>query len=490
MGAYILSVDQGTTATKSLLVDRQGRPSAISQRVLAQIYPRPGWVEMDPALIWESIIETGAQVLDSGEIEAIGLANQGETVIAWDRETGDPLYNAITWQCTRTEERCQALAGEIGQDMIRAKTGLVLDPYFSATKMQWLLENVPAVQAALKRGALRMGTLDSWMIWRMTGGKRFVTDYSTASRTMLFNVHELDWDQELLSLFNVPRWALADPVPSATVFGETDPAHYLGLRAPITGSAVDQPAALFGHNCIQRGDAKITYGTGAFLLTNIGKRFSLSQHGLLTSVAATVEGEEVQYYLDGGVYCVGAAIQWLQESLGLIASPQETGEMAASLPDNGDVYFVPALVGLAAPHWDRAVRGAFFGLTPAATRAHLVRAVLEAIAFRVLQVVRAMEEDMNRRIERLRVDGGVARNDFLMRYQADLLGIPLERRVVGEMTALGAARLAGQSTGFWCHDDPLPAAQCDVFSPSEDNAEALASFERWREAVKLTRAFG
>ena len=487
MDAFILSVDQGTTATKALLLDRDARVAASAQRMLAQVYPRPGWVEMDPALIWRSIVETSAETLasaaiDARQVEAIGLANQGESVIAWDRETGDPLYNVITWQCTRTEERCRAMAALVDPDMLRAKTGLVLDPYFSATKMQWLLENVPAVQAAERRGSLLLGTLDSWMIWRLTGGRRFVTDHTTASRTLLFNVHTLDWDPELLALFGVPRWALPDPLPSAAHFGQADPAAILGLEAPITGSAVDQPAALYGHGCTRRGDAKITYGTGAFLLANIGPRFAPSRHGLLTSVAASAEGEAAQYYLDGGVYSVGAAIQWLQGGLGLISGAEETGGMAASLPDNGGVYFVPALVGLAAPHWDRAVQGAFFGLTPMATRKHLVRAVLEAIAYRVLQVVQAMQEDMGQQIERLRADGGVARNEFLIQFQADLLGIPLERHAGSEMTALGAARLAGLRTA--------PSRQGDLFRPGAGRDAALASFRRWQEAVALARAFG
>lgn len=494
---WILAVDQGTTATKSLLVDRQDCLSHISQQVLPHIYPQPGWVEMDPDVIWHSIETTVSETIRSSgttrdQIEAVGLSNQGETIIAWERETGQALCNAITWQCTRTSEACEKLKSSIDEGKIRSKTGLILDPYFSATKIQWLLERVPKVKAALARKTLAVGTLDSWLMWRVSGGKVFATDFSTASRTMLFNVHRLDWDEDLLSLFDIPRWILPDPKPSSYSFGETDPRSFLGLRVPITGSAVDQPAALFGQACFNRGDLKITYGTGAFMLMNIGSQFSLSRHNLLTSVGANIDGEEIQYYYDGGIYSVGASVQWLMENLHLIADPEETEEMANVLPNNQGVYFVPALVGLASPHWNRRVRAVFFGLSSATTREHLVRAVLEAIAFRVFEVVRIMEEDSGVRIKEIKVDGGVTHNNFLMQFQAGLLGIPLKRAKTAEMTALGVAHLAGLETGFWRSKESFKShpQEDTIFVPARKNAEHLASFVRWKKAVELAENFG
>ena len=493
---YVLAIDQGTTATKSILVDEHDNLAYVSQMVLSHIYPRPGWVEMDPSLLWNSIESTVHETIHGrgggfNLIEAIGLSNQGETIIAWDRETGDPLYNAITWQCARTSKKCEKLKAIVDLEMLRSKTGLILDPYFSATKIQWLLENVEAVQDALKRKTLMVGTLDSWMMWRMSGGRVFVTDFSTASRTLLFNIRSLEWDEELLSLFHVPRWILPDPKSSSCYLGETDPEAFLGLRVPITGSAVDQPAALFGEACFHRGDLKITYGTGAFMLMNLGSQFVLSGHNLLTSIGANVEGENAQYYYDGGIYSVGASVQWLQESLKLIADPSETAAMADSLRDNEGVYFVPALVGLAAPYWNRTVKGGFLGLTPGTTRKHLVRAVLEAIAYRVLEVVKTMEEDAGVKIEEIKVDGGVTKNDFLMQFQADLLGVPLRRAKTGEMTALGAAHLAGLATGFWANKDAFrERLEIErVFSPRVNNRKLLASFSRWKRAVETAMDF-
>ena len=491
----ILGIDQGTTATKAVLVGRARAPLATSPDELGHLYPRPGWVEMDPAAIWRSILSAAAEAVALAQargdrIVALGLANQGESVVAWDADSGEALYNVITWQCARTADRCAELAATVDADALRAKTGLLLDPYFSATKWQWLLEQVPAVQAAQRRGALRLGTLDSWMIWRLSGGRAFVTDYSTASRTLLFDVRALDWDDDLLALFGVPRWALPQPRPSACLLGESDPAAFLGLRLPIAGSAVDQPAALFAHGCCRAGDLKITYGTGAFLLMHLGPRFRLSQRGLLTSLAAMVEGEPPQYYLDGGIYSVGAALDWLRDNLGLIADARETVALAGSVASSEGVYFVPALVGLAAPLWDRQARAAFLGLSSATTRAHLVRAVLESIAFRVLQVVQAMAADADAGIAELRADGGVARNDFLMQFQADLLGLPLRRARVTDMTALGAARLAGLTVGLWDRADLALPTEADLFLPQPRAPDPRASFRRWEAALAAARAFG
>ncbi len=494
----VLAIDQGTTATKSILAWDGREVLSAAAAELGHLYPHPGWVEMAPAAIWRSILSTAAEALDLAQargdrIRAVGLANQGESVIAWDADTGKALHNVITWQCARTADRCAAMAASLDVDALRAKTGLLLDPYFSATKWQWLLENVPAVQAARRRGSLRLGTLDSWMIWRLSGGRAFVTDYTTASRTLLFDIHALDWDDDLLALFDIPRWALPQPRPSACRLGETDPAAFLGMRLPIAGSAVDQPAALFAHGCRSAGDLKITYGTGAFLLMHIGQRFRLSQHGLLTSLAAIGEGEPPQYYLDGGIYSVGAALAWLRDNLGLIAETGETADLAASVADSGGVCFVPALVGLAAPLWDRQARAAFLGLSASTTRAHLARAALESIAFRVLQVVQAMAADADAvaaAITELRVDGGVARNDFLMQFQADLLGVPLRRARWTDMTALGAARLAGLAEGLWDRAELAQPVEGDRFLPQPRTPDPLESFRRWEEALAAARAFG
>jgi len=490
--AYILAIDQGTTATKAALVDGQGQLRAAAQRELAQHYPQPGWVEMDACAIWRSVLDATQEALTragaDAQVAAVGVSNQGESVLAWDAATGEPLYPVITWQCTRTAARCRELSTLLTQELIRQRTGLVPDPYFSASKLQWLLEHVPAVQAARVRGTLRMGTLDTWLLWRLSGGRIYATDWSTASRTMLFDVRSLAWDDDLLALFGVPRELLAAPRPSGVLFGTTDPSAFLGISAPLAASAVDQPAALWGHGCFRAGELKITYGTGAFLLMHLGATFRLSARGLLTSLAASCEGEPPAYYLDGGIYSVGAAIQWLRHNLGMLRDAAESGALAASLPDNGGVYFVPALVGLAAPHWDRQVQGAFLGLTSAATRAHLARAVLEAIAFRVYEVIQAMEDDAGVSIPEVRADGGVTQNDWLMQFQADLLRRPVRRARLGEMTALGIAQLAGAAVGFGAAGMP-PQIAWDVFAPGKGVAQAAVAFARWQDAMRAARAF-
>ncbi len=489
--SYILAIDQGTTATKAALVDGQGRLRALAQRELAQHCPYPGWVEMDACVIWRSVLDAAQEAMtragaEARDVVAVGVSNQGESVLAWDATTGDPLYPVITWQCTRTAARCRELSTPPMQELIRQRTGLVLDSYFAASKLQWLLENVPAVQAARARGTLRIGTLDTWLLWRLSGGHIYATDWSTASRTMLFNVRTLAWDDDLLTLFGVPRELLAAPRPSGAPYGTTDPGAFLGISAPITASAVDQPAALWGHGCFRAGELKITYGTGAFLLMHLGATFRLSARGLLTSLAVSREGEPPAYYLDGGIYSVGAAIQWLRHNLGMLRDAAESGALAASLPDNGGVYFVPALVGLAAPHWDRQVQGAFLGLTSAATRAHLARAVLEAIAFRVYEVVQAMEDDARVSIPEVRADGGVTQNDWLMQFQADLLRRPVRRARQAEMTALGIAQLAGAAVGL--REDKSPQIAWDLFAPGEGAAQA-AAFARWQDAMRAARSF-
>lgn len=494
--SYVMAVDQGTTATKTMLIDRRDSASTLSNQILEQIYPKPGWVEMSPEAIWDSIITTASQTLeDSGakskDISALGLSNQGETIIAWDKNSGAPLYNAITWQCTRTDQLCETIKSRINENDVRSKTGLIVDPYLSASKIQWLLENVSEVKSAFNNGSLMIGNLDSWMMWKLSGGKIFATDYSTASRTLLFNVHTLDWDDHLLELFDVPRWVLPEPKPCSHKYGLTDPDIFLGLEIPITASAVDQPAALFGQTCFNQGDLKVTYGTGAFMLMNMGSEFVASNHGLLSSIAATAVDEAVQYYFDGGIYSVGAAVQWMMQNLNLAGDVKEISSLAESLSDSEGVVFVPALVGLAAPHWERNVQASFMGLTRGSTKAHMVRAVLEAIAYRVCEVVRVMEEDSGSRIEEIKVDGGVSNNDFLMQFQADLLGIPLIKSKSAEITGLGVAHLAGLEAGFWKDKNEFyKTLEVDrKYEPAGNNENLQASYEHWQKAVDAAKTF-
>ncbi len=494
---YILAIDQGTTATKALLIDCVPRIVAVRSMTLPQIYPRPGWVEMDPDLLWNSIVSTVSALLQEtgtagDQIRAVGLSNQGETVIAWDRETGRHLYNAISWQCSRTGERCMELKNHVDENLIREKTGLIIDSYLSASKFAWLLDQVPAVRRALDRGTLMMGNLDAWILWKLSNGTCFCTDHTTASRTLLFNVHALSWDRELLDLFQVPEHVLPAPQPPIHGFCRTHPDTLAGVSAPVTASAVDQPAALFGHGCLEKGCLKITYGTGAFLLMHLGSTFVVSDHGLLTSIAISPDRREVCYYLDGGIYSAGALIEWLIHGLGLIGHPAEAAELAGSVGNSGSVFFVPSLVGLAAPHWQRDVQAAFFGMNRATTKAHLVRSVLEAIAFRVREVVTAMEQDAGCDIKAIRVDGGLSRNDLLLQMQADLLDIPLQRQAGSDITGLGIGLAAGLGIGLldMAHLQPKPGVS---FTPSEPSASGATSldqrFRQWQKAVSLARQF-
>ena len=491
---YILAIDQGTTATKALLVSRNEEIIQVASITHEQIYPQAGWVEMDPDLLLHNIRETCRRVMQNRApqtIQAVGLSNQGETVIAWDRQNGKPLYNAISWQDTRTEEQCKKLSRNIDPAKLQAKTGLLLDSYLSAAKFSWLLENVEAVQQAFVAGRLLLGNLDAWMLWHLTQDKILCTDYTTASRTLLFNIHTLDWDDDLLNIFRVPREILPRPCPSANLFSRVSPKVLSGVTAPVTASAVDQPAALFGHGCTTTGSLKITYGTGAFLLMNIGNSCTCSQHGLLTSIAAVHPDRPVQYYLDGGMYSAGASIQWLQRQ-GIVDNVTATSELACSIADNQGVYFVPALVGLAAPHWQRDICGAFFGLTRASTKAHLIRAVLESIAFRVVEIVQAMQQDTHLEIRKIMADGGVSSNSFLMQFQANLLGIPISVTHTPDITGLGIARLAGLTTEF-----PAPAfsdknrttGQHTTYQPEKNSKKYQAFFKRWQKAVQCALSF-
>ena len=509
----VLALDQGTTSSRALVFDEHGALLASAQRDLPQHYPRPGWVEHDPEDIWRGQLEAAREALESAgvahgddaaapgaggrggsgarRLAAIGVANQRETALLWDQQTGEPVGNAIVWQCRRTTERCEELRLEGREEYLRETTGLRLDPYFSATKWEWLLAAHPEAQRLLAQGRLRAGTVDSFLVWRLTGGREHVTDYSNASRTMLFDLHTLDWDQAALELFGISRDMLPRPVPSAGVVGYSDRS-VLGVEAPIAGIAGDQQAALFGQACFAPGETKNTYGTGCFLLMNVGRRPVRSAHDLLSTVAWGLgPGREgVSYALEGSVFAAGAAVQWLRDGLGLIESAGEVGSLAATVEDNGGVYFVPALTGLGAPFWDPAARGLLIGLTRASGRGHVARATEEAICFQTRAVLEAMTKDAGVAPPQLRVDGGAAGDDFLMQLQADVLGVPVARREMREATAFGAAALAGVGVGLWAPEQVAEMARAErVFRPADVRPDLEGVYERWLQAVERSRGW-
>ncbi|HSB73218.1 MAG TPA: glycerol kinase GlpK [Candidatus Methylomirabilis sp.] len=489
MDTYILALDQGTTSSRAILFDRKATIVAVAQREFRQIFPRPGWVEHDPLEIWESQLGVAREAVASAgiaasQIAAVGITNQRETTIVWDRATGAPVHNAIVWQCRRLAPLCDALKARGLESAVRARTGLVIDAYFSGTKIQWLLENVPGLRDRAERGAVCFGTVDTWLTWRLSGGRAWVTDYSNASRTMLFNIHKLSWDPDLLAALGVPRTMLPDVRPSSAIYAHSVP-DLLGAEIPIAGIAGDQQASLFGQACFQPGMAKNTYGTGCFLLVHTGDRPVPSQTGLLTTIAASPVEGRAEYALEGSIFITGAAIQWLRDGLGLIATSAESEAVAVSVPDTGGVYFVPAFVGLGAPHWDMYARGTLLGITRGTTRAHLVRAALEAIAFQTREVLGAAEADAGLRLQELRVDGGATSNNLLMQFQADVLGTPVVRPVVKETTALGAAYLAGLAVGYWKNREEIARnwAVDRRFLPVMDAARREELFAGWRRAV-------
>lgn len=495
----VLSVDQGTSATKALVFDRGGQAIARASVELPTLFPQPGWVEQDPEVIWRTTLDAVRAVLertgwpDPGlRLGAIGLANQGETVLVWEKDSGRPIHNAIVWQCRRTAGACEALKERGLEPLVRARTGLVLDPYFSASKVAWILDHVPGARRLAREGRLAAGTLDTWLIWKMTGGRELVTDPSTASRTMLFDISGLGWDDELLDLFDIPEGLLARLGPTWGYLGETDPEAFLGLRLPITGSAVDQQAALFGHAAFAAGDAKCTYGTGCFLLANTGSRPALSRHGLLTSVGWVAEGAGCAYVLDGGVFVAGAAVQWLRDGLGLIGAPAETDDLAGRAAGTGGVYFVPSFSGLSAPYWDPHARGTMVGLTRGTTREHVVRATLEAIAYQVRDVLEAARDDLpGCGGAALAVDGGPTANRFLMQFQADILGLPVVASEEKEVTARGAAYLAGLGAGLWTGEDEVAGLGRATrrYEPSMAPEERERLYGGWKRAVARAGAW-
>lgn len=491
---YVLAIDQGTTGTKILIFNQAGHICGQAYSEFTQHYPQPGWVEHDAEEIWRVCLRLIGEALaraniSADSLRAIGITNQRETTILWNRLTGKPVARAIVWQDRRTAAACDRLRDDGLAETIRRKTGLVIDAYFSGTKIKWLLDNVDGLRRLAERNELAFGTVDSWLIWKLTGGRVHATDYSNASRTMLYNIYELDWDEELLKLFDVPASLLPEVCPSAHVYGDTDPEVFFGARVAIAGVAGDQQAALFGQACYGEGLAKNTYGTGSFLLLNTGREAVPSQSGLLTTIAWAIEGGGVEYALEGAVFVTGAGIQWLRDGLGIIREAAETEALARSLESNEGVYFVPALVGLGAPHWDAYARGAILGLTRGTTRAHLARAALESICYQTRDVVETMERESGLRLRELRADGGAVVNDFLMQFQSDILGVPIEVSAVQETTALGAAYLAGLAVGFWASKDELDARWQTArrYEPHMDESQRAELYERWLKAVERAK---
>lgn len=490
---YVLALDQGTTSSRAILFDRDGRVVTVAQQEFPQIYPRPGWVEHDPEEIWQSQLQVAREALaeaaaGTADLAAIGIANQRETTVIWERDTGRPIHNAIVWQCRRTAPLCDELKAEGFDALIRERTGLVTDAYFSGTKAAWLLDNVPGARARAEAGELAFGTVDTFLLWRLSGGRLHTTDVSNASRTMLLNIHSLDWDEEILARLRIPRSLLPSVGPSSGVYGETDPALF-GGPVPLAGDAGDQQAATFGQTCFAPRMAKNTYGTGCFMLLNTGTTAVRSQHGLLTTIAWRVGEEPVVYALEGSVFIAGAAVQWLRDGLGIIRHTSEVEELASGVQDNGGVYLVPAFVGLGAPHWDPYARGTVVGLTRGSSAGHIASATLESIAYQTRDVVEAMMADSGFELAALRADGGAAHNSLLMQFQSDILGVPVEVPAVIETTALGAAYLAGLAVGFWRGMDELGtkwsvARRYDPRMPVDDR-ERL--YDGWKRAVRCAR---
>ena len=491
MEKYILALDQGTSSSRAIVFDRHGRTMAVSQKEFTQIFPKPGWVEHNPMEIWSSQAAVIAEAITSIDINgqniaAIGITNQRETTIVWDAETGAPVYNAIVWQDRRTSEYCDSLKRDGRTDLIRSKTGLIIDAYFSATKIRWILENVPGARQKAEEGRLRFGTVDTWLIWMLTRGEVHVTDVSNASRTMLFNIHTLEWDKELLQLFGIPESMLPEVKSSSEIYGYTKTTIF-AHEVPIAGIAGDQQAALFGQMCTEPGSVKNTYGTGCFLLMNSGERPIMSSNNLLTTIAWKI-GDTVNYALEGSIFVAGSVVQWLRDGLGIIKSSSEVEGLAASVPDNGGVYYVPALTGLGAPYWDQYAKGCIYGISRGTTAAHIARAALEGIAFQTMDIVNAMQKDAGITLKELKVDGGASRNNLLMQFQADILETSVIRPKVTETTALGAAYLAGLATGYWESLDHIKS-QWGVeteFTPAAP-AETVESLKKgWADAIRRT----
>lgn len=489
---YILALDQGTTSSRALIIDHAGHVIAKAQKEFKQLFPSPGWVEHDPLQIWSTQAAVATEVLaHSGikpkQIAAIGITNQRETTILWDKTTGEPIANAIVWQDRRTTELCQALKDKGYEPTFSEKTGLLLDPYFSGTKVHWLLHHVPGAMEKAKRGELAFGTVDTWLVWKLTDGKKHVTDVSNASRTLLFNIHERCWDEQILKVLDIPASILPKVCSSSEVIGQTSSVLF-SEEIPIAGIAGDQQAALFGQACFKPGMVKTTYGTGCFMLMNTGKTPVASKHKLLTTIAYQI-GDQLEYALEGSVFIGGAVVQWLRDNLNLIKKSSEIQKLSSTVPDNGGVYFVPAFTGLGAPYWDPYVRGMLLGLTRGTQAGHIARAAIEGVAFQVADVLKAMEEDSGIKIEELRVDGGAIEDEILMQFQADLLQVPVIRPNMAELTALGAAFLAGIAVGFWKDREEISLywKEQKRFVASMDKNKVLQLTKQWQHAVACAR---
>ncbi|TLS38526.1 glycerol kinase GlpK [Pseudalkalibacillus caeni] len=492
----ILALDQGTTSSRAILFNQKGEIVNLAQKEFKQHFPNPGWVEHDPQEIWSSMLSVIAQVLssagdiDAGNIAAIGITNQRETTVVWDKNTGKPVYNAIVWQSRQTADIVEELKQQGYGDMVREKTGLLLDAYFSGTKVKWILDHVEGTRERAESGELLFGTIDTWLIWKLSGGKAHVTDYTNASRTLMYNIHELKWDDELLEMLNVPKKMLPEVRPSSEVYAETVDYHFFGHNIPIAGVAGDQQAALFGQACYEKGMAKNTYGTGCFMLMNTGEKAVKSDNGLLTTIAWGVDGN-VEYALEGSIFVAGSAIQWLRDGLRMFDNYQDSEKYSERVESTNGVYMVPAFVGLGTPYWDSEVRGAVFGLTRGTSKEHFIRATVESLAYQTRDVLDAMIADSGIELKTLRVDGGAVKNSFLMQFQSDLLGVPVERPVINETTALGAAYLAGLSVGFWKDRNEIAQKwkMDKAFKVEMDKEKREKLYDGWKKAVHAAMAF-
>ncbi len=489
MKKYILALDQGTTSSRAIVFDEQGNMVSVAQKEFSQIYPKPGWVEHDPMEIWATQIGTARECIERADISptqiaGIGITNQRETTIVWDKKTGKPIYNAIVWQCRRTSDICDSLKEKGLEKTIFEKTGLVVDAYFSGTKIKWILDNIPGVREKAEKGEVLFGTVDTWLIWNLTEGKAHVTDYSNASRTMIYNINSLRWDEDLLKELNIPKAMLPQAMPSSYIYGHTSK-EVFGAEVPVCGDAGDQQAALFGQTCFEPGTAKNTYGTGCFLLMNTGEKPVYSKNGLLTTIAWGLDGK-VNYALEGSIFIAGAVIQWLRDEMKLIRSAEETEEISQKVSDTNGVYLVPAFVGLGAPYWDMYARGIITGITRGTKKEHIVRASLESIAYQTCEVVEAMQNDSNILLKSLKVDGGASKNNFLMQFQSDILGVPVVRPKVTETTALGAAFLAGLAVDYWKDvEDVKKNWQVGTeFGPTMGGQKREELFSGWKSAVQ------
>ncbi|WP_237979734.1 glycerol kinase GlpK [Bacillus thuringiensis] len=495
MKKYILSLDQGTTSSRAILFNKKGEIVHSAQKEFTQHFPKPGWVEHNAQEIWGSILAVIATCLSEADVKpeqiaGIGITNQRETAVVWDKTTGKPIYNAIVWQSRQTMEICDELKEKGYSEMVREKTGLLIDAYFSGTKVKWILDNVEGAREKAENGELLFGTIDTWLVWKLSGGKAHVTDYSNASRTLMFNIHDLQWDDELLDMLTVPKSMLPEVRPSSEVYGETIDYHFFGQNVPIAGVAGDQQAALFGQACFGEGMAKNTYGTGCFMLMNTGEKAVASEHGLLTTIAWGIDGK-VNYALEGSIFVAGSAIQWLRDGMRMFKDASESEVYASRVASTEGVYVVPAFVGLGTPYWDSEVRGAMFGVTRGTTKEHFIRATLESLAYQTKDVLCAMEADSGIELKTLRVDGGAVKNNFLMKFQSDILDVPVERPVINETTALGAAYLAGLAVGYWKNQDEIKSQwhMDKRFEPTMEAETSEELYAGWKKAIEATKAF-